>query len=585
MSIQEVKNVDQAISLTLCSGAIEKCQDEDGQFISTVFTVPKSSGGVRFVINLKKLNEYISAPHFKMEDIRSAVNLISQNSYLAVIDQRDAYHKIPVAKVSRKFLKFRWKSQLYQFTCIPFGLNVAPWLFTKLMKPVMSSLRKLGLLSVSYLDDCLLIGNTYEECDKNVKQTCALFNKLGLEVNEKKSQKIPLTEVRYLGLIINSSKMSIQIPKEREVKVIKICKALMNASNSTIHDLSVLIGNLVACIPAVPYCRLYMKQLEYEKVTALKLNKFKYDAKMSLSSKALEDLQWWIDNLPSASKCFHEKPFDLTINTDASLVAYGACSNGRRVTGLWSAYQKNLHINVLELLAIYYALLALKLERDQRILLRVDNTTAIAYVNNYGGMGNYQCHEVAKAIWQWCEARRIYIKATYIASKLNTEADHLSRLDMTDQSDFSLGHSYYQSICNELFYPEVDLFATHLTAKCKNYVSWKSDPGASEIDAFTIPWREKFYAFPPFNLVGKVLNKIENDNVYGILIVPNWPTQAWFPLFIRMCNFKFKILRPSSKLLFCPYSGRKHSLSTKVELLAGLVSSTHLEQSGSQKTY
>ena len=37
-----------------------------------------------------------------------------------------------------------------------------------------------------------------------------------------------------------------------------------------------------------------------------------------------------------------------------------------------------------------------------------------------------------------------------------------------------------------------------------------------------------YYAFPPFALVGLVLQKLVMDKADMILIVPNWPTQSWF---------------------------------------------------------
>lgn len=572
MSDVEISRIDDCVQQVLQTGAIEKCQDQEGQFISTVFTVPKSSGGYRFVINLKQLNQFIAAPHFKMEDIRSALSIIRQNDFLAVLDQKDAYHKIAICYRSRKYLRFRWKSKLYQFTCLPFGLNVAPWLFTKIMKPVLAKLRSDGLLSVSYLDDCLLIGRNLEECENNIQVTINTFKSLGLELNYKKSQIIPAQKARYLGFILDSSTMNISIPNERKEKVLGICHRFMLLSNPFIHDLAILIGNLVACIPALQYSKIYLKQLEYEKVKALNVNKNNYKSSLCVSNEAKQDIEWWIKNIPHASRNFKVQNYNLVIFTDASLDGYGGKSNNNQtVSGVWSSYQKTLHINVLELLAVHYSLLSFNCPGSQSILLRVDNTTVIAYLNNQGGVHNVQCHCVAKAIWQFCEQKSIVLRATYIASRYNVEADKLSRLNSQDQSDFSLGQTYFNSICQEFFIPVIDLFASHLTTKCEKYVSWQRDPGSVEIDAFTISWPNQFYAFPPFNLVSKVLAKVERESVYGILVVPNWPAQSWFPGFMSMVVGKAKKLKRSSKLLFCPFLGRSHSLSTKVEFLAAVV--------------
>ena len=97
---------------------------------------------------------------------------------------------------------------------LPFGLNCAPWVFTKLMKPVVTYLRGLGFTTVVYLDDWLLIGKNYSECKENVEVTVTLPNNLGFLINQKKSVFIPTTKCKYLGLEIDSERMELSLPQE-----------------------------------------------------------------------------------------------------------------------------------------------------------------------------------------------------------------------------------------------------------------------------------------------------------------------------------------------------------------------------------
>ena len=60
---------------------------------------------------------------------------------MSTLDLKDAYYLIPVDERSRKFLRFGFGRELYQFTCLPFGLCTSPHVFTKLMKPVINNLR------------------------------------------------------------------------------------------------------------------------------------------------------------------------------------------------------------------------------------------------------------------------------------------------------------------------------------------------------------------------------------------------------------------------------------------------------------
>lgn len=43
-----------------------------------------------------------------------------------------------------------------------------------------------------------------------------------------------------------------------------------------------------------------------------------------------------------------------------------------------------------------------------------------------------------------------------------------------------------------------------------------------------------FYAFPPFCIIQKVLKKVQEDKATGLLVVPHWPTQPWWPYLANM---------------------------------------------------
>lgn len=152
------------INKLIKKGAISPCIRVDGDFLSSCFLVPKSNGDKRFILNLKNLNHFIKPPHFKMEDLRTAVKLMVPNCFLATIDLKDAYFLVPIHPTSKKYLRFEFLNQCYEFNCLPFGLNTAPLVWTKIMKPVIEHLRSQGFVSTIFLDDLLLIGRTYREC-------------------------------------------------------------------------------------------------------------------------------------------------------------------------------------------------------------------------------------------------------------------------------------------------------------------------------------------------------------------------------------------------------------------------------------
>ena len=50
---------------------------QDGQgYFSNIFIHPKKDGSYRMILNLKKFNTSVEAPHFKMESIKNVTSMI-----------------------------------------------------------------------------------------------------------------------------------------------------------------------------------------------------------------------------------------------------------------------------------------------------------------------------------------------------------------------------------------------------------------------------------------------------------------------------------------------------------------------------
>jgi len=572
---EENNYIKDKIAELLANGVIRTTDATEVKFMSNIFLVPKSENDFRLILNLKKLNSFVHNEHFKMDDYRSACTLVSENCFMAILDLKDAYHLIPVDPSDQFFLCFMWNNIIYRYTCIPFGLSTAPRLFTKLFKPVLGKLRSKGYSSVGYIDDFLLLGNSEMDCLNNLKRTKALFTKLGWLINEKKTV-LPCQQVTYLGFVFNSIQMTIALKPKKQAMIITLANHVLKCNSDkqlTCLLLAKFIGNLVAATPTVPYGELYVRQLELEKTKALEINGGEFSGQLILSAEAISDIYWWQVKVQQSFKSIRCIQYDLVLTTDASLTGWGAHDSVNTLHGHWNTVEKRLHINTLELMAIEKALNSLG-KKGRNILIRTDSTTAIAYINNFGGCRSAINHKVAKRIWQQCEKLSQHIYASYISTHCNFVADSLSRIQL-DETDFSLNSTEFDTICRRLGRPEIDLFATAVTKKCKLFVSWYPQPGCLAVDAFTIRWTSFYYAFPPFALVSKVLKKAKFQQASGIIVVPFWPTQSWFPMFLEM-SVQTLILGPHENLIFCPYKNRPHVLNRNLQLMAGLISKNRI---------
>ena len=143
-SAKEEHFVDNEIAKLLDKQVIVPSQHEVDQLISTIFLTPQKDGLFTLILNLKKFNAFVYYQHFKMESLKHVVAMMKPGCFMACLDICDAYYSVPICIAHQKYLKFQFNGQLFQFTCMPNGLACAPRLFTKLLKPVYSSLRKQG---------------------------------------------------------------------------------------------------------------------------------------------------------------------------------------------------------------------------------------------------------------------------------------------------------------------------------------------------------------------------------------------------------------------------------------------------------
>lgn len=153
--------INEEVENLLFMNVIREVQHIRGEFISTIFSVPKKdSNEQRVIFNLKELNKSIAYHYFKMETFEAALKLVKPNSMMASLDLRHAYYSSRIHEQDRKFLRFIWDGKVYEYTCLPMGISCAPRKFTKNLKPVFAVLHQMGFQSTSYIDDTLLVGDS-----------------------------------------------------------------------------------------------------------------------------------------------------------------------------------------------------------------------------------------------------------------------------------------------------------------------------------------------------------------------------------------------------------------------------------------
>ncbi|MEL7079451.1 MAG: reverse transcriptase domain-containing protein, partial [Cyanobacteria bacterium J06582_2] len=100
----------------------------------------------------------------------------------------------------------------YRFRVLPFGLSIAPRVFTKLVTAALNQLRLKGVQVVAYLDDLLVWSSSEEQCARDTRVTIDFLVSLGFHINHTKSRLIPSQVFEWLGIQWDLVRSTIGLP-------------------------------------------------------------------------------------------------------------------------------------------------------------------------------------------------------------------------------------------------------------------------------------------------------------------------------------------------------------------------------------
>ena len=118
---------------------------------------------------------------------------------------------------------------------------------------------------------------------------------------------------------------------------------------------------------------------------------------------------------------------DLHLYSDASSSGWGAHLLDQNVSGVWSDQEELLHINLLEMKALFLGLQAFQEDVSGRhVTAMCDNSTVVAYVNKQGGTVSRALCLLTNRLLRWTESFDVHLDARYLPGENNVLADVLS---------------------------------------------------------------------------------------------------------------------------------------------------------------
>lgn len=237
---------------------LQKLLDEDivepstSGWSSPIILVPKKEGGYRFCVDFRKLNKVTKKDAYPLPYVSAILDRLKTTRYLSSLDIKSAYYQIKLKPSSREYTAFTVPGRgLFQFKRLCFGLTNAPACWQRLIDRVLGSDLEENIFV--YLDDIIIISDTYEKHLEILDKVFSRLTEAGLTVNREKC-KFFRSELKYLGYVIDSEqglrvdpdkvKAILDIPTPKTVKEVRSFLGMASWYRRFVDNFSALISPL-----------------------------------------------------------------------------------------------------------------------------------------------------------------------------------------------------------------------------------------------------------------------------------------------------------------------------------------------------
>ena len=309
------------------------CVNEKPTIVSPLAAITKKDHSVRLIHDASRpensaLNDYVTVlDKVKYQSVQDAVSLLKPGSYCCKIDLKSAYRSVGVHPSQYHLCGLKWKvngkSDTYMVdTRLMMGARRAPSIFHRLSQSIRRAMERRGYNIVVYLDDFLIVEDTYDKCLQGQHVLIKLLRNLGFSISWPKVCG-PSQNIVFLGIVMNTVDMTLGLPKEKIKEIQSVLCTFLNRKRASCKQIQSLAGKLNWAAQVIRCGRSYLRHI----LDTLKHMRMPYH-KVLIDEKFVSDVKWWIlalENCPG--KYFLYKPNVNMIYIDASKQGSGFVYN------------------------------------------------------------------------------------------------------------------------------------------------------------------------------------------------------------------------------------------------------------------
>ncbi|XP_045023113.1 uncharacterized protein K02A2.6-like isoform X3 [Daphnia magna] len=188
---------------------------EPTEWVSRMLVVGKPDGDVRICLDPSDLNKAIQRQHFMVPTVEQLFGKIGKARYFCSLDAASGFYQIPLSDRSSYLCTMATPKGRYRFLRLPFGLVSAPEVYLQAMSELFGDLH--GVLI--YFDDFLVMGETMEELECNLRRVLVRCREKNLKLQLKKCQFF-VQNLPWLGHVIGNG--SLKLDPEKVEAIVKM---------------------------------------------------------------------------------------------------------------------------------------------------------------------------------------------------------------------------------------------------------------------------------------------------------------------------------------------------------------------------
>nr|XP_006819860.1 PREDICTED: uncharacterized protein LOC102805774 [Saccoglossus kowalevskii] len=413
--------------------------------VSALGAIPKpNSADVRLIHDCSQpegraVNDYAPHDSFQYQTIDDAVNLVTPGCYLSKVDLKSAYRSVKIHPSNYPATGLQWffnekDNPTYMTdTRLPFGARRAPYIFNRLTQSVRRMMARRGYdAMVVYLDDFLIIAQTYELCELALNTILRLLRRLGFRIAWGKVVG-PSQKLTFLGIDIDTVHQTLQLPSPKLAEFLSTMHDFSKRKRASRRQLQCLAGKLAWACHVIKGGRTFLRRVLDDIYT---LNKSSH--KILLSHEFQLDINWWLKYLAyfnGTHKFIDPRPIT-DVHMDASTEASGIFYRGDWQYTQWGLdwpEASTLHINHKEVLSVVLASRRWAPRwRNCTVLIHTDSMVALANINK-GTSRHRLVMGVLRELFWLSVCYNFNISAIHVPGKLNHIPDAISRLHQPGQ--------------------------------------------------------------------------------------------------------------------------------------------------------